>query len=166
MSLDVVLDDDVDSQITLDGDGEPGEQVLMLLPDIEEHVLGEGLGLLRVAQLQFGDPSREPGVEPLGDVDVLVEPPHDVPEVLLPGERDIVALEFVLAPLRRLWSMALSLVLRGLVLAEVVHDLVPEGQPVEPLLGARGLARVEVFDGPPQLEQGPPTVDPAASPPS
>ena len=48
-------------------------------------------------------------------------------------------------PLSWLWA---------LVLAEVVGHLVAEGQQVEPLAGALGLARVEVLDGTAQLEQG------------
>ena len=70
----------------------------MLLADIEEHVLLEGGGLLGVGDVQGGDLGCHLRVEPLGDVDVLVEPAHRVPEVLLfQVERHVVALQLVLA---------------------------------------------------------------------
>ncbi|MPN34045.1 hypothetical protein SDC9_181537 [bioreactor metagenome] len=49
--LDVVLDDDVDRQVALDRDRQLREQVLVLLADVEEHVLVEHLGLLRIGEL-------------------------------------------------------------------------------------------------------------------
>ena len=98
-------------------------------------------------------PGREAGVEPLGDVDVLVEPAHRVPEVLLlEVERRVVLAELVLTVAQRVQD-AVEVGLRRLVLAEVVGDLVAEGDHPEELLGAGGLLRVEVLDGATQLEQ-------------
>ena len=95
----------------------------------------------------------EARVEPLGDVDVLVEPRHRVPELLLlQVERGVVLAELVLAVAQRVQD-AVEVALGALVLAEVVGDLVAERDHPEQLLGAGGLLRVEVLDRPAQLEQ-------------
>jgi hypothetical protein len=96
--LNVVLDDDVDGEITLNRYRELGQQILVLLTDIEQNVLAQCLCALRVGDLQLRDRGGEPGIEPLGDVDVRIEAPHRSPEVLLlQVERDVVLGQFVLA---------------------------------------------------------------------
>ena len=152
--LDVVLDGDVDGQVVLDRHRELGEQVLVLLAHVEEDVLLEGGRLLGVGGLQRGDLRGQPRVEPLGDVDVLVQPTHGVPEVLLLHvERDVVLLELVLTVAQRVQD-AVQVALRRLVLAEVVVDPVTERDHPEDLLAPARLGGVEVLDGPAQVEQG------------
>ena len=92
----------------------------MLLPDVEQHVVAQCLGPLRVGGLEVGDGGREARVEALGDVDVLVEARHRVPELLLlEVERGVVLAELVLAVAQRVQD-AVEVLLGGLVLAEVV----------------------------------------------
>ena len=59
--LDVVLDDDVDGEVVLDRHGELGQQVLVLLPDVEQDVLAQRLGLVGVGGLEVGDRARRAG---------------------------------------------------------------------------------------------------------
>ena len=56
--LDVVLADQVDRQVALDRDGLLGEQVLVLLAHVEQHVVAQRLGLLGVGHLDLRRSSR------------------------------------------------------------------------------------------------------------
>ena len=100
----------------------------MLLPDVEQHVLVERLGLLRVGELELGDLGRQPRVQPLGDVDVLVQPAHHRPQVLLLHvQGDVVLGQLVLAGAQRVQD-AVEVLLGALVLAEVVGDLLADAE--------------------------------------
>ena len=94
-------------------------------------------------------------VEPLGDVDVLVEPGHRVPQVLLlEVERGVVLAELVLAVAQGVQD-AVEVALRPTgTCGSSRSTLSPNGIMPEELLGAGGLLGVEVLDGPAQLEQG------------
>ena len=151
--LDVVLPDQVDRQIGLDRDRHLGEQVLVLLADVEEHVLTERFCSLGVGRLDLGDLGSEGGVEVLGEVDVLPEPLHRLPEVgLLLFERGVVLAELVLPLVQRVEDRV-EVRLRALVPVEVVPQLVAEGDHPEELLDPGCFLGVEVLDGVAQLQQ-------------
>src|SRR5439155_16828238 len=91
--------------------------------------------------------------EMLGDVDVLSETLHRLPQMhffLL--ERRVVLPELVLTVVERLHDRV-EMLLRALVLAEVVDELVAERDQSEQLLDTARLGRVEVLDGAAQIEQ-------------
>jgi len=131
-----------------------GQQVLVLLPHVEQHVLVEGLGLGGVVGLQFGDVGGQLRVELLGDVDVLVQPAHRRPELLLLHvEGHVVLGQLVLALAERVQDRV-EVLLAVLVLAEVVLDRLAEREDAQDLLrGLLGLARIQVLDGAAQLEE-------------
>ncbi len=105
-------------------------------------------------RLERGDLGRQLRIEPLGDVDVLVQPAHRVPEVLLLHvQRDVVLAQLVLAVAQRVED-AVEVALRRLVLAEVVADAVAERDHPEDLLASARLAGVEVLHGAAQVEKG------------
>ena len=96
----------------------------------------------------------EPCVEPLGYVDVGVQAAHRSPEVLLLQiEGDVVLGQLVLAVPQGVQD-SVQVALGGLVAAEVVHDLVAEGDHPEKLARPGGPARVKVLHRTAQLEQG------------
>ena len=118
--LEVVLPDEVDREVALDRDRLLGQQVLVLLAHVEQHVVAQRLRPLGIGRLDLGDLRGERGVESLGDVDVLGEPLHRLPEMhLLLLERRVVLAQLVLAVVERL-DDRVDVRLRALVLAEVV----------------------------------------------
>ena len=89
----------------------------------------------------------------LGEIDVLAEPLHRLPEMhLLLLQRRVVLAEFVLALVQRVQDRV-EVGLRALVAVEVVAELVAEGNEAEQLLDPGRLLRVEILDRPPQVEQ-------------
>jgi len=125
----------------------------VLLAHVEEDVLTQRLGALEVRRLKVRNVGAQRRVEALRDVDVLVEPAHRIPEFpLLEVERRVVLAQFVL-PVPQGVEDRVEVALRALVLAEVVGDLVPEGDHAEDLAWRRGLRGVEVLDRPAQFDQ-------------
>ena len=154
MSSTLLRSHEVDREVALDRDRELRQQVLVLLAGVEQHVLAQRLGLVGIGGLDLGDLRDERRVEMLGDVGVLGETLHRLPQVqLLLLERGVVLAQLVLAVVERL-DDRVEMRLRRLVAVEVVAELVAERDQAQQLVGAGGLLRVEVLDRAPQVHEG------------
>ena len=155
--LAVVDLDDSQGGVSLDRDGELGEDLLAAPPHRVKDVLLEDLAPLGIADRDVVDLRLEAGVELLGHVRVLAECLHLRPERLLfLGDRRVVLLQLGPA-FPQGADDALDVALRLLVLGEVRTDPVTEGDDAEELagtaLGQIMLRRVQLLDRAPQLEE-------------
>ena len=151
--LDVVLAYEIDREVALDRHRQLRQQILVLLSDVEQHVVLERLGAFGIGCLDLGDPRRERCVEVLDDVHVLRESLHRLPELqLLLLERGVVLAELVLALVQGIQDR-IDVGLRALVAVEVVAQLIAERNDAEQLAYARRLRGIEALDGLAQVEQ-------------
>ena len=123
----------------------------MLLADIEEDVLPQRLGAVRVGLTDLVDLRFQRRVQPGGHVEVLLELFLDLPDIglfLLDG--GIVLTEFILPAIERL-DDRIQMPLCRLVATEVIAQSIPEGDQTEQAPWTEGpLPRgVKVLDGAP-----------------
>ncbi len=100
--FEVVAPDQLQGQVTLRAHRELGEQVLVLLPHVEQDVLAKRSRPIRVGGLDPVDPGDELGVEVRGELGVLAQPAHGGPQVVLfLLDCGVVPPQFLLAVLHR-----------------------------------------------------------------
>ena len=147
--LDIVLLDQVEREITLHRHRHLRQQVLRALADIEQGGFAYCLRLLRIGRVEFGGFLFQLAVERLGDVDHLLEIAHRLPQFLpFDVDRGIVHQQLVLAA-AELEEDLLDMRLRALIAAEIIGQLVAEGDDAEEFARPGQLApatRIEILD--------------------
>ena len=139
--LDVVLEDDVDRQVALDRHRELGQQVLVLLAHVEQHVLAQRLGPLGVGRVELRRSSRRAGRRAArrrrctGCSRAIVSQ-----RCSFSRSSAALSLRSSSWPLYSALHDRVDLLLRALVPAEVVRELVAERDQAEQLLADRRLA--------------------------
>ena len=150
----VVAAYDVHGEVALCAHRELGQQVLVLLPDREEHVRAQVVGAARVGRLDAGDAPLDGGVQGLGEDGVLLELAHGLPQAHPLGlQRRVVAAQFVLAA-RSEPTIWFKVACEEAYLATWSRSLLPPGSwtaACGPL--PRQVPRVQVLDGAPEFDE-------------